>query len=142
HVRPISDPENDFVSVAERLIGAAYVWGGKTFAGIDCSGLIQTALQACNIECPRDTAEQESFLGFPVADRPLQRGDLIFWNGHAGVMRDGRTLLHASAIQMEVVAEPLVSAIERIEPVSGPIVSMKRLGIPPPVIPDWRGDFL
>ena len=34
----------DFVAVAEQFLGVPYVWGGKTFAGLDCSGLIQTAL--------------------------------------------------------------------------------------------------
>ena len=47
-ITAISLPETgkDFVAVAERFLGVPYVWGGKTAAGLDCSGLIQTALQA------------------------------------------------------------------------------------------------
>ena len=47
HQRHLSpEAEKDFVAIAERFLGAPYVWGSKTAAGLDCSGLIQTALQA------------------------------------------------------------------------------------------------
>ncbi len=55
--------EKDFVAVAERFLGAPYVWGGKTAAGLDCSGLIQTALQAVGKAAPRDTDMMEKALG-------------------------------------------------------------------------------
>ena len=46
----------------------------------------------------------------PVAvdgETPLSRGDLVFWKGHVGIMRDARTLLHANGWHMKVVSEPL-----------------------------------
>ena len=68
--RPLSAPaasgprrEKDFVAVAERFLGVPYVWGGKTAAGLDCSGLIQTALQAAGKAAPRDTDMMEKALG-------------------------------------------------------------------------------
>ena len=109
------------------FLGVPYVWGGKTFAGLDCSGLIQTALQACGVACPRDTDMQEKALGDAVTHSNLQRGDLVFWKGHVGVMQNASHLLHANAFHMQVAAEPLTEAVARITPIAGPVTSIKRL---------------
>jgi cell wall-associated NlpC family hydrolase len=124
-----AETEKDFVAVAERFVGAPYVWGGKTAMGLDCSGLIQTALQAIGKAAPRDTDMMERSLGERAleASAPLQRGDLIFWKGHMGVMLDESRLLHANAFHMAVTVEPLAQAIARIEKVAGPVTSIKRL---------------
>lgn len=127
HLAPLSRVEPDFVTVAERFIGAPYVWGGRTIAGLDCSGLIQTALQASGIAAPRDTDMMEAALGRGVSQSDLKRGDLIFWKGHMGVMRDAATLLHANAFHMEVASEPLAEAVARIAAAAGPMTAMKRL---------------
>jgi hypothetical protein len=127
HLAPLNEFATDFVAVAERLLGVPYVWGGKTAAGLDCSGLIQTALQASGIAAPRDTDMMEKALGLAVDREQIQRGDLIFWKGHMGVMLDASRLLHANAFHMEVFAEPLDQAIARIEKTAGAITSIKRL---------------
>jgi|SRR5665213_1891710 len=115
---------SDFVAVAERFIGVPYVWGGKTFQGLDCSGLIQTALQAAAIACPRDTDMMEQTLGHAIARVQIKRGDLVFWKGHVGVMRDAQTLLHANAFHMQVTSESLDVTIARI---ATPVTAIKRL---------------
>ncbi|HVV28056.1 MAG TPA: NlpC/P60 family protein [Rhizomicrobium sp.] len=117
----------DFVAVAQRFIGAPYVWGGKTAAGLDCSGLVQTALQAAGKTAPRDTDMMEAALGEAVDIGAIRRGDLVFWKGHMGVMLDEKTLLHANAFHMAVASEPLEDAIARIAAASGPVTSVKRL---------------
>jgi cell wall-associated NlpC family hydrolase len=127
HLAPLNEHSSDFVAVAERFLGVPYVWGGKTFAGLDCSGLIQTALHACGIACPRDTDMQEKALGDSVPHAHLQRGDLVFWKGHVGVMQNAANLLHANAFHMQVAAEPLAEAMARITPIAGPIASVRRL---------------
>ena len=114
----------DFVAVAEQFFGVPYVWGGKTFQGLDCSGLIQMALQAAGIPAPRDTDMMERDLGQTVLGAKLKRGDLVFWKGHMGVMRDGETLLHANAFHMLVASEPLAEVIERI---AKPVTTIKRI---------------
>ncbi|MEY4706348.1 MAG: hypothetical protein RJB58_71 [Pseudomonadota bacterium] len=122
-----AEGEKDFVAVAQRFLGVAYVWGGKTAAGLDCSGLIQTALQAVGKAAPRDTDMMEKALGEPTRIADVRRGDLVFWKGHMGVMLDSENLLHANAFHMLVAIEPLAEAIGRIEKVAGPVTSVKRL---------------
>lgn len=121
---PLSQTAPDFVAVAEQFLGVPYVWGGKSFQGLDCSGLIQTSLQAAGIPAPRDTDMMEQSLGETVMGAKLKRGDLIFWKGHMGVMRDGEMLLHANAFHMQVASEPLSGAVERI---GSPVTTVKRL---------------
>jgi hypothetical protein len=127
HLAPVDEFATDFVAVAERFLGAPYVWGGKTAAGLDCSGLIQTALQAIGMAAPRDTDMMEKALGEAVALAGVQRGDLVFWKGHMGVMLDEARLLHANAFHMAVAIEPLAEAMARIEKIAGPVTSAKRL---------------
>jgi cell wall-associated NlpC family hydrolase len=117
----------DFVAVAKQFIGVPYVWGGKTFAGLDCSGLIQTALAAAGVTAPRDTDMMEAALGQAVAIADIKRGDLVFWKGHMGVMLNPAILLHANAFHMQVAREPLAEAVSRIEKSAGPVTSIKRL---------------
>jgi cell wall-associated NlpC family hydrolase len=124
HLAPLTT--NDFVAVAEQFEGTAYVWGGKTYAGLDCSGLVQSALHAVGSDCPRDTDMQEQALGVAI-DRAGQRGDLVFWKGHVGVMIDETRLLHANAHHMVTAIEPLEEAVARIAKVAGPVTSVRRL---------------
>lgn len=127
HLAPLGYRAPDFVAVAERFRGVPYVWGGKTAAGLDCSGLIQTSLQAAGISAPRDTDMMEKALGLPVEQNQIQRGDLVFWKGHMGVMLDEKRLLHANSFHMEVFEEALDQAIARIAKAAGPVTSIKRL---------------
>jgi cell wall-associated NlpC family hydrolase len=121
------EAEKDFVAIAERFLGVPYVWGGKTAAGLDCSGLVQTALQAVGKAPPRDTDMMEKALGETVALSTAKRGDLVFWKGHMGVMLDDSRLLHANAFHMAVAIEPLAEAMARIEKIAGPVTAVKRL---------------
>lgn len=125
HLEPVV--QKDFVAVAERFLGVSYVWGGKTTAGLDCSGLIQTALQAVGKAAPRDTDMMEKALGDAVSLADIKRGDLVFWKGHMGVMLDAARLLHANAFHMVVAIEPLAEAMARIEKSAGPVTAIKRL---------------
>jgi cell wall-associated NlpC family hydrolase len=115
HIVPLGSHADDWIGVAEGFLGVPYVWGGKTFAGIDCSGLIQTSLETAGIAAPRDTDLMESALGKPIAlDAPLERGDLVFWKGHMGAMLDAVRFIHASGSAMQVVIEDFASARARI----------------------------
>jgi cell wall-associated NlpC family hydrolase len=134
HLAAVETREADFVAVAERFIGVPYLWGGKTSLGLDCSGLVQVALAACGTECPRDSDMQERALGTAIAGdlADLRRGDLLFWTGHAAIIRDSGTVLHANGFHMAVAAEPIADAITRIRASGSEITCIKRLFSPSP----------
>jgi cell wall-associated NlpC family hydrolase len=125
HASVLDSFADDFVAVAEQFLGVPYLWGGKSFMGLDCSGLVQTALHAAGRNSPRDSDEQEQMLG-QAADG-FKRGDLVFWKGHVGIMTDGKMLLHANGHHMMVVKEPLAEAISRIKGQGSEITAVKRL---------------
>src|ERR1043166_3555224 len=128
HLAPADRHESDFVAVAERFLGTPYLWGGKTNHGLDCSGLVPVALNACGIACPRDSDMQEKALGAMVTTlSTLQRGDLVFWKGHVAIVRDGSTFVHANAFHMAVTVEPIAQAIARIKATGSDVTSVRRL---------------
>ena len=129
HVAEASFAEPDFVAVAERFTGTPYRWGGKTALGIDCSALVQVARQAAGLECPRDSDMQATEVGSPLDPSKwnhLQRGDLVYWSGHCGIMCDAALLLHANAHHMAVVSEPLAAMKARAEAKGNRIVAIRR----------------
>jgi len=127
HLAPLETVEPDFVAVAERFVGAPYLWGGRTSEGIDCSGLAQTALRAAGIDAPRDSDLQERELGLAV-DGDLRRGDLVFWRGHIGILSEPATLLHANGFHMLVVKENFAEAKARIAANGGgAVTAIKRI---------------
>lgn len=129
HIAGIDYRESDFVTVAERFVGTPYLWGGKSSLGVDCSGLVQLSLNAAGVECPRDSDMQQASLGHltDVAEaKRLQRGDLLFWNGHVAIARDERTIVHANAHHMATVIEDTAAAIARIKAAGSELVAIKR----------------
>jgi cell wall-associated NlpC family hydrolase len=127
HLAPLSAQRSDFVAVAEQFLGVPYLWGGKTSLGLDCSGLVQVALQAAGLACPRDSDMQEKVLGARLALDDLRRGDLVFWKGHVAIVGDGDTLIHANAYHMMVAFEPVAQAIARIRSTGSEPTSVRRL---------------
>jgi cell wall-associated NlpC family hydrolase len=130
HLAALDGCESDFVAVAERFAGTPYLWGGKTILGIDCSGLVQVALNASGIGCPRDSDMQEAALGQALPEsesKRLQRGDLMFWEGHVAIVRDSETIVHANAFHMATAVENTRDAIARIKAAGSEVTSIRRL---------------
>jgi cell wall-associated NlpC family hydrolase len=114
HLAPIGAGfETDAAGVALSFVGAPYLWGGRESLGLDCSGLVQQALNACGVACPRDT-DMQARIGHAVEAADLARGDLVFWKGHVGMMLDAERMVHANGHHMATVVEPLAEAVARI----------------------------
>jgi cell wall-associated NlpC family hydrolase len=127
HLAPLTNAEPDFVAVAERFLGVPYLWGGKSSLGLDCSGLVQVALTACGIKCPRDSDMQEAALGKSASLAGLQSGDLVFWKGHVAIARGRNSMIHANAFHMAVAIEPVAEALARIGAAGSQVTSVRRL---------------
>ena len=116
HLAPVSAKADDFVAVAETFLRTPYLWGGRESLGLDCSGLLQNAMEMAGQRIPRDSGPQEDWFKDGRAeilfDRAggthdwealaLQRGDLIFWKGHVAIMVDAENMIHANATDMAV----------------------------------------
>lgn len=93
---------NHACQAALAFVNTPYLWGGRTCAGIDCSGLIQIAFRMAGKALPRD-ASQQALLGTSIAWGEHQRGDLAFFENkkgkitHVGLVLGQNKLVHASA---------------------------------------------
>ena len=121
HLKPLGDYAADPISVARRFIGAPYLWGGRESTGLDCSALVQLALQACGMACPRDSDMQQAALGQNVEQG--KKGDVVL-EGPCRLFVRGNLLLHANAHHMAVVEEDFEAACARIGESDGPVTAI------------------
>lgn len=124
HVLPMRvTPKRGYTDVAADMLGLPYIWGGTGHIGVDCSGLVQSALAAIGIDVPRDADQQEVEVGHALKFENRKAGDLLFWAGHVGIVVAEDKLLHANAYHMLVAIEPVSEAVKRI----GAVRTVKRL---------------
>jgi hypothetical protein len=115
HIVRINNKVKDWVTIAEQFINTPYKWGGRDSIGIDCSALIQLSCEAYGQNIPRNTKDQININKGIIKDlNKLERGYIVFWDGHVGVMVDKSNCLHANAFHMKTVIEPLNDIIERM----------------------------
>lgn len=133
---PLDHQADDFVAVAEKFLGTPYLWGGRSAAGLDCSALVQLALQAAGTDAPRNSADQLAYsrkhgteIAGGIAD--TRRGDLVFWPGHVGICQSPERLLHANAHHHAVASEPLEEALARTDKATGQQAVFMRLTVQP-----------
>ena len=124
HLSGVSEAaERGFTDLASDMLGLPYIWGGTGWVGVDCSGLVQSALAATGVDAPRDADHQEHALGQAVDFAKRRSGDLLFWPGHVGIVVQDDQLLHANAHHMCVALEPVEAAVSRI----GDVRTVKRI---------------
>jgi len=103
--------DKDIVSIAMKFTDAPYLYGGRTGLGLDCSALVQLALLYAGIPCPRDSVDQKN-IGTEISRDELQKGDLVFFEGHVGMMVDENNMINATARSMDTRVEPLENVIQ------------------------------
>lgn len=126
HISSEGDYAEDYVAIAEMFLHTPYLWGGRESLGLDCSALVQLSLMQAGYACQRDTYMQEATLGQEIKEG-FERGDLVFWKGHVGILQSAHQLLHANASFMQTVSEDFDNACQRIKKTDGPITSIRRL---------------
>lgn len=116
HIVESEHKVTDWVAIAESLEGSPYKWGGRDTVGIDCSALLQLSYQTYGETIPRNTSEQIQLNKSCIRKiESLERGCVIFWEGHVGIMVDGLNCIHANAYHMKTVTEPIADIINRTD---------------------------
>ena len=130
HLSDVGKVTTSPADLAEQLIGTPYSWGGRGGDAVDCSGLVQLVFGLKGISAPRDTDMQQADFGEVVCEgEPLQRGDLVFFPGHVGIMANGENVIHANAHWMSVQVESLADASARFGDHEQAIVARKRVAL-------------
>ncbi len=79
----------------EKFLGAPYLWGGRSFFGIDCSGFAQCIMRRFGVELPRDSKDQRN-QGLEIARENIQPGDLLFFPMHVTIAVSDTLMIHSS----------------------------------------------
>jgi len=115
----------DWVAVAEKLIDTPYKWGGRDTLGIDCSALVQLALQTIGINFPRDTCDQVNYhLGIKIPLSKAKRGSIIFWERHVAIFVSKDKIIHSNAFHMKTSIEPFIKINKRVKNHHGSFVNI------------------
>ena len=97
-----------------KFVNTKYKWGGKNFAGVDCSGLIQLFFNFNNKFCPRDAKDQLRYFKKKIKLKNIRKNDLIFWKGHVAIVASKNSLIHAYGPFKKTVIMPINKTINRI----------------------------
>ena len=113
-LKKISFKTKDSFKNINKFINVKYKWGGKHFAGVDCSGLIQLFLNFNNKFCPRDTKDQIKYFKKKIKLIKVKKNDLIFWKGHVALVISKNRLIHGYGPLKKVVTMPITKTITKI----------------------------
>ncbi|WEV50890.1 C40 family peptidase [Lactobacillus sp. ESL0731] len=114
HVATSTKQAKKVVKLAKAEVGKAYVWGGTSPSGFDCSGLVQYVYnQAIGKDLTRTTYTQVK-QGKEVSMQDLKPGDLLFWGSadspyHVGIYIGNNQFIHAATPEQGVIKATLSS---------------------------------
>ncbi len=114
-INKLSHKDKNFVKIFKKFLNVKYVWGGKTYKGIDCSALLQVFFNYNNSFYPRDTKDQIKYSKKNSKKRKFKKGDIIFWKGHVAMCLNSKQLIHAYGPEKKVIIMPIIETINKIE---------------------------
>ncbi len=113
-IKNINYKEKNFIKIFKKFLNIKYIWGGKSYRGIDCSALLQIFYYYNNKFFPRDTKDQIKYLKGNLKIN-YQKGNIIFWKGHVAMCINSKELIHAYGPEKKVLIMPILKTIKRIE---------------------------
>ena len=114
-IKKINHIEKNYLKVLKMFLKIKYLWGGKTYKGIDCSAILQLFFYYNNRFYPRDTKDQIKYSAKKNESRVFKKGDIIFWKGHVAVCINTQKLIHAYGPEKKVLIMNIIETINRIE---------------------------
>ena len=115
NIKKINHKEKNFIKILKLFLKTKYVWGGKTYKGLDCSAFLQLFYYYNNSFYPRDTKDQIKYSKKNVNKRKFKKGDIIFWKGHVAICLNSKQLIHAYGPEKKVIIMPIKETINRIQ---------------------------
>jgi gamma-D-glutamyl-L-lysine dipeptidyl-peptidase len=114
-IKKIKHTERNYLKILKLFINTKYVWGGKTYQGIDCSALLQLLYYYNGRFYPRDTKDQIKYSSKNIKRKIFKKGDIIFWKGHVAICIDSKKLIHAYGPKKKVLIMPIKKTVKRID---------------------------
>ncbi len=114
-IKKLNYKEKNYTKIFKKFLQVKYIWGGKTFRGIDCSALLQIFYHYNNLFYPRDTKDQIKYSKGKLKKRKYKKGDIIFWKGHVAICLNSKKLIHAYGPEKKVLIMPIIKTINRIK---------------------------
>ncbi|MDB9739700.1 C40 family peptidase [Candidatus Pelagibacter sp.] len=114
-IKKINHMEKDYLKVLKLFLKIKYLWGGKTYKGIDCSAILQLFFYYNNKFYPRDTKDQIKYSTKKSKSEIFEKGDIIFWKGHVAICINAKKLIHAYGPEKKVLIMNIVETINRIQ---------------------------
>lgn len=88
---------NTIADMARMYLGTQYRWGGKTPAGIDCSGLAFMAYLFSGVLIYRNSQNNPRYPVKQIPKEQIRKGDLMYFPGHVAVYLGNGEYVHATA---------------------------------------------
>ncbi|MBR4786693.1 MAG: C40 family peptidase [Bacteroidales bacterium] len=108
----LTPQQDDLLAFAFHYLNAPYLWGGRTPAGIDCSGFVQMVFRSLGINLPRDASQQINHGEVVDFVEEAQIGDVAFFANdeghivHTGIVCGHQQIIHASGhVQINTLDE-------------------------------------
>jgi len=114
-LKKIKHKEKNFFKIFKLFLKTKYVWGGRTFRGIDCSALLQLFYYYNSTFYPRDTKDQIKYSKKKIIKKNFKKGDIIFWKGHVAICINSKELIHAYGPEKKVLVMSIRKTIDRIK---------------------------